>query len=144
MCVSEHHQSHPPRGGRGAKVNMERDQIPNEPLLPDDEQIIEPVEFTFGLKRRTFVQLMATGLMIAAAPLSTVAQQRGGGRRGGGGGGETRYLAARIHIGKDGIVTVLTGKVEMGQGSRGELTQAAAEELRVALDQIQLKRAWFR
>ena len=137
MCVSEHHQSHPPRGGRGAKVNMERDQIPNEPLLPDDEQIIEPVEFTFGLKRRTFVQLMATGLMIAAAPLSTVAQQRGGG-------GETRNLAARIHIGKDGIVTVLTGKVEMGQGSRGELTQAAAEELRVALDQIQLKRAWFR
>ena len=123
---------------------MERDQIPNEPLLPDDEQIIEPVEFTFGLKRRTFVQLMATGLMIAAAPLSTVAQQRGGGRRGGGGGGETRNLAARIHIGKDGIVTVLTGKVEMGQGSRGELTQAAAEELRVALDQIQLKRAWFR
>ena len=117
---------------------MQHDHIPNVPVLTDDEQIIEPVEFTFGLKRRTFVQLMATGLMIAAAPISSVAQQRGGDRRGGGGGGETRNLAARIHIGKDSIVTVLTGKVEMGQGSRGELTQAAAEELRVAVDQIQL------
>ena len=40
-------------------------------------------------------------------------------------------MSARLHIGKDGTITVLTGKVEMGQGSRAELTQAAAEELRV-------------
>lgn len=106
---------------------------PNE-LFIEDEQIIEPVGFRFGLKRRSFVQLVATGLMIAAAPLTSTAQQR---RRGGGGDGP-RNVWARIHVGKDGLVTVFVGKVEVGQGSRAELTQAAAEELHVPADRIQL------
>lgn len=38
---------------------------------------------------------------------------------------------ARIHTADDGTVTVLTGKIEMGQGSRTIVTQAVAEELRV-------------
>lgn len=115
---------------------MEREPIPYDPLLTEDEQIIEPVEFDFGLKRRTFMQFVATGLMIAAAPLSSLAQQRGGGRRDGG--GEPAKVSARIHVGKDGIITVLTGKVEVGQGLRAELTQAAAEELRVPAGQVQM------
>lgn len=116
---------------------MEREPIPYDPLLTEDEQIIEPVAFDFGLKRRTFVQLVTTGLMIAAAPLSSLAQQqRGGGRRGGG--EETRPVSARIHLGKDGVVTVMTGKVEVGQGARPEFAQAAAEELRLPAEQIQV------
>ena len=115
---------------------MSRDKLPNELLPLEDEQIIEPVEFDFGLKRRTFVQLVATGLMIVAAPVSSLAQQREGRRRGGG--GERSSLAGRLHIGKDGAITVFTGKVEMGQGARAELTQAAAEELRVGAEQLQL------
>ena len=47
-------------------------------------------------------------------------------------------LAARLHIGKDGLITVMTGKVECGQGARAELTQAAAEELRVDVDRVHL------
>ena len=47
-------------------------------------------------------------------------------------------LAARLHIGKDGPITVMTGKVECGQGARAELTQAAAEELRVDVDRVRL------
>jgi isoquinoline 1-oxidoreductase len=47
-------------------------------------------------------------------------------------------VAARLHIGKDGSITVMTGKVECGQGARAELTQAAAEELRVPASQIKL------
>ena len=47
-------------------------------------------------------------------------------------------LAARLHIGKDGNVTLLTGKVECGQGSRTELTEAAAEELRLPVDRVTL------
>ena len=69
-------------------------------------------------------------------------QRRGGGRRGGRGGGfagsGARTVSARVHIGKDGSITVMTGKVEAGQGSRTELTQAAAEELRVPVSRIQL------
>jgi len=115
---------------------MERDPLSNGLSLIEDEQIIEPVPFDFGLKRRTFVQIVTTGLMIAAAPISALAQQRGGGQRGGG--AETRPVSARIHIGRDGNVTVLTGKVEMGQGARAEFTQAAAEELRLRVEQIQV------
>jgi isoquinoline 1-oxidoreductase len=64
---------------------------------------------------------------------------RGGGegRRGGGRGGATT-VAARLHIARDGTITVMTGKVEGGQGARTELTQAAAEELRVAAGGIVL------
>ena len=47
-------------------------------------------------------------------------------------------IAARIHIGKDGAITVMTGKVEGGQGARTELTQAAAEELGLPPDRVRL------
>ena len=57
---------------------------------------------------------------------------RGRRRRGGGFGGRgPANVAARLHIDRDGAVTVMTSKVEAGQGSRAELTQAAAEELRL-------------
>ncbi|HEU0039484.1 MAG TPA: molybdopterin cofactor-binding domain-containing protein [Verrucomicrobiae bacterium] len=118
---------------------MKHEKSPIVPLPEDEDQIIEPVDFTFGLKRRSFVQLVATGLVIAAGPMPSFAQQRGGGRRGGGfGGAQIRNVWERVHIGKDGVVTLLAGKVEVGQGSRAEYTQAAAEELRVAANQIQL------
>ena len=90
------------------------------------------MDYNFGLKRRAFVQILGAGLLIAvSAP--ALAQRRGG--RGGGG---ARSIAARIHLGKDGTITVMVGKVEAGQGARTELSQAAAEELRVPLSQIQL------
>ncbi len=111
---------------------MKTDLVDND-NLPDEEQIIEPVRFSFGLNRRAFVQLVATGLVIATGPLPAVAQQQ---RRGGG--QSARNVGARLHIGKDGLITVLTGKVEVGQGSRAELSQAAAEELHVPVSQIQL------
>jgi len=38
-------------------------------------------------------------------------------------------LSTRFHVGDDGTVTLLTGKVELGQGSRAELTQVVAGEL---------------
>jgi isoquinoline 1-oxidoreductase len=116
-----------------------RDEILITVPTPEDEhQIIEPVEFDFGLPRRTFVQFVATGLMIVAAPWSTEAQERGERRGGRGGGGGTRNVWERIHIGKDGTITLLAGKVEVGQGSRAEYAQAAAEELRVPAEQVQV------
>ena len=109
---------------------MRDETLSTIPAPEDEHQIIEPVEFDFGLRRRTFVQLVATGLMIAVAPLPSYSQQAGGRRGGGGrGGGGTRNVWERIHIGKDGVITLLAGKVEVGQGSRAEYAQAAAEEL---------------
>ena len=101
----------------------------------------EPIaDNRFGLSRRGFVQILGAGLLIAVSDSSVMAQRRGRGGRGGGGffGAQIRNVSARVHIAKDGVITVLTGKVEAGQGSRAEITQAAAEELRVSADRVQL------
>jgi isoquinoline 1-oxidoreductase len=47
-------------------------------------------------------------------------------------------LSSRLHVGEDGTITVLTGKVECGQGIRTTLTQAAAEELHTAPGRVRL------
>jgi isoquinoline 1-oxidoreductase len=51
---------------------------------------------------------------------------------------EGRPLSSRLHLGEDGMVTVMTGKIEMGQGARAQLTQAAAEELRLPVSRVRL------
>src|SRR5438874_2640330 len=62
---------------------------------------------------------------------------RAAGARGASDGCTTRR-SARRHIGRDGTITVMTGKVEGGQGARAEITQAAAEELRMPAERVQL------
>src|SRR6187397_3198497 len=101
----------------------------NDLLIEDANQVFEPVGYDFGLSRRTFVQVLGAGLLIAtAAPIArgqdAPAKQRGegGGRRGGASGGRPVPIDARLHIGRDGTITVLSGKVEGGQGSRGQIT----------------------
>jgi len=86
------------------------------------------------LSRRAFVQVLGAGLLITVTEGSSFAQRRGG-RRGSRG---AQNVAARLHINEDGTITVMTGKVEEGQGSRAQLTQAAAEELRVGVAKIRL------
>ena len=68
---------------------------------------------------------------MVAAP-HAIAQQSA--RRPGGfsRGGQNARIADRLHIGVDGTVTVLTGKVEVGQGARTQVCQAVAEELRLS------------
>ena len=109
----------------------------DSPLVPDEyQEPIERVDYDFGLNRRSFVQFLSTGLLILTNASPALAQRRGGtGRR------PPPNLGARIHLGKDGSITVLTGKVEAGQGARAELTLAAAEELRVEPNSIQLTMA---
>src|SRR4051812_33936844 len=108
----------------------------NESVELAYREMVKRVGYDFGLKRRSFMQLLGAGLVIAGA--APALAQRSGKRGGGFGGGGAKTVGARIHFGKDGSITVLVGKVEGGQGARAELTQAAAEELRVAADKIQL------
>jgi isoquinoline 1-oxidoreductase len=88
--------------------------------------------YAFDVDRREFVQILGAGLIIVAAA-DTAKAQRGGrtARR------EER-LSQRFHLGEDGVITVLTSKVEVGQGARTQITQAAAEELRLQVDRIRL------
>src|SRR5437588_12498034 len=105
---------------------MKTNQKPLDPVPLDVEELSEKVSSDSGFSRRNFVQVLGAGLMVAVSAGPALAQRSGGGGRGGG--GRTRNVAARIHIGKDGTITVMSSKVEMGQGARAELTQAAAEE----------------
>src|ERR1035441_6616718 len=85
------------------------------------------------VNRREFLEIAGAGLLIvAAAPLADA--QRGGGAGAGGAG----TLETRLHIGEDGFITVLSGKIEEGQGALTELAMAAAEELRVPLDRVRM------
>jgi isoquinoline 1-oxidoreductase len=106
-----------------------------ETLPAEYDEPLERVGYDFGLRRRGFVQLLGAGLLIAVSAPPALAQRSG---RGGFGGSGARTIGARLHLGKDGSITVFTGKVEAGQGARAELTQAAAEELRVPAGRIQL------
>lgn len=110
------------------KPNPETTEI--EPL--SSEETTESLDYSFALNRRAFVQVLGAGLLISTV-LPVLAQQRSSR-----GNARPQSVASRIHLGQDGVITVLTGKIEMGQGARAELSQAAAEELRVPVSQIQM------
>jgi isoquinoline 1-oxidoreductase len=101
------------------------------------EELIERTGYDFGLSRRSFVKVLGAGLLISVS-LPALAQESGARGRGDFMGTGAKSLGARIHLGADGSITVLSGKVEAGQGARTELSQAAAEELRVAVGRIQM------
>jgi CO/xanthine dehydrogenase Mo-binding subunit len=98
------------------------------------DELVQRVDYDFGLSRRSFAKILGAGLLIAVSIPPALAQESG--RRTASAG--ARNLAARIHLGKDGIITVLAGKVEGGQGSRTEMAQAAAEELGVPMSLVQM------
>ena len=76
--------------------------------------------------RREFLEAAGAGLLIVAFEPAAGAQSRPG----------AGTLEARLHIGAGGRFTLLTGKIEEGQGARTELAMAAAEELRVPRERI--------
>lgn len=89
----------------------------------------EAPRYVFTLTRRAFLQAAGVGLMIAAVlrpgAFGTAFAQ-------------SERAVNRLHIGTDGMVTVFTGKVEVGQGARSQIAQAAAEELRLPMAQIRV------
>jgi CO/xanthine dehydrogenase Mo-binding subunit len=97
---------------------------------PERYELHEPPYYQFELSRREFAQILGAGIIISMTSPIAFAQ------RAGGGGGRPTDLGDRLHIGADGVITVFTSKVEVGQGSRTQLTQAAAEELRVPVQRI--------
>lgn len=97
---------------------------------PERYELQEGPHYRFKLNRREFVQVLGAGILISVAGRSIVAQRFRNDR--------AIELSDRLHIGEDGTMTVLTGKVEVGQGSRTQLAQAAAEELHVSLNSIRL------
>ncbi len=110
---------------------MIEDTSTKEMLKNLRSEFVEEPSSEIKLSRRTFVQMLGAGLLITVTEGVSLGQRRSRG-------GRSITVAARLHLNQDGTITVMTGKVEEGQGPRAQLTQAAAEELRVAVDQIRL------
>ncbi len=103
----------------------------------DRHELVEPARYRFALERRAFLRVfgaMGGGLAVVAA-MPARGQESG---RGGARGSAAADVAAWLHVGADGRVTVCTGKTEIGQNIRTSLAQAVAEELRVPLDTISM------
>jgi isoquinoline 1-oxidoreductase subunit beta len=108
------------------------------PPFDSEGQSLDCMAYDFGLSRRAFVKSLGAGLFIAVSlPALSQTQESGQRSRNTFLGSGARNLAARIHLGTDGSITVLAGKVEGGQGARAELSQAAAEELGVPINHVQ-------
>ncbi|MGV8039244.1 MAG: molybdopterin cofactor-binding domain-containing protein [Thermoanaerobaculaceae bacterium] len=83
-----------------------------------------------GIDRRELLVTVGGGIvvLIVGGPSSLLAQRRA----------YPTDLNAYLRIGADGRVTVLTGKIEMGQGVMTSQAQMVAEELRVPLEAIDM------
>ncbi|HTQ38650.1 MAG TPA: molybdopterin cofactor-binding domain-containing protein [Pirellulales bacterium] len=150
-----HHEAQQPRSNplpQGEGMNngdgLFIQAVPDPVALAYDEPV-DRIQFNFGINRRRVLQTLGAGLLIAVTEplwaqeneedaLRREATQRKAGGKGGGRGGAPAKVSARLHIGNEGTVTLLTGKVECGQGSRTEFAEAAAEELRLPVSAITL------
>jgi len=109
----------------------------SSPLEPERYELNAPPIYHFEVDRREFFKFLGAGVLIVCLLKDSRAQESGGDKR-----AQSvslpKEVAAWLHIGEDGGVTVYTGKVEMGQNIRTSLTQAVAEELRVPVEKIQM------
>ena len=101
----------------------------DEMFEPERAELGEKPRYRFKLNRRHFLEVTGAGLLITAMVEVAPGQRRRG---------EPVTLATRLHIAEDGTVTILTGKVEIGQGSRTQITQAAAEEMGIPAEEVRL------
>jgi isoquinoline 1-oxidoreductase len=90
------------------------------------------------MKRRDFFKILGGGIVVILIPDDSDAQESGGGRRRGLNEPNPTELSAWLHIGENGIVTVYTGKVEVGQNARTSLSQAVAEELHTPVASVRM------
>jgi isoquinoline 1-oxidoreductase len=121
-------------------ITTEIDRDREMEIEPERYELREQAAYDFELSRRGFLKTLGGGILVCYLANTASAQPPGGGRRrgSGGGSGAPQDIAAWLHVGQDGRITVYTGKAEVGQNIRTSLTQVVAEELHVAPSSIQL------
>ena len=106
-------------------------QIENDALAPEQYELTTPLDFTFHMNRRTFLQSLGSGLAVTFTFGNALGEVLKGDLK-----DSEDQLSAWIHVGSDNIVTVFTGKAEVGQNIRTSFAQIVAEELEVSVDKI--------
>ena len=88
----------------------------------------------FPINRRELLGL----IIVVLAPAGDLKAQRGESGRMRGRENAPQQVNAWLQIGEDGMVTVFTGKVEVGQNARTSLTQGVADELSTPVSSVRL------
>ena len=108
-------------------------------LEPERYEFAESAAYHFDFDRRQFLKVFGGGIFIFVKLDDALeAQETGGQPLPGFGDPLPNDLGAWLHVGEDGVTTVYTGKVEVGQNVRTSLAQAVADELRLPMESVQL------
>jgi isoquinoline 1-oxidoreductase len=112
----------------------------HEKFVPEPEryELSSSALHHFSLQRRDFFKVMGAGIAIFTVAGNAVSAQESGARRGHRDEDRPKDISSWLHINDDGIVTVFTGKVEVGQNTRTTLAQSVADELRVPLASVRM------
>ena len=107
------------------------------PLEPERYELNAPPAYRFEVDRREFFKFLGAGILIVGVLKNAHALQESGAVR------RTdeslpKEIGAWLHLGENGVVTVYTGKVEVGQNIRTSLSQCVAEELHLPVSRIQM------
>lgn len=100
-------------------------------IAPEQYELREEPSYSFKMNRRTFFEVLGSGVAVTftisksfgSSLLDTAPEEQ---------------IAAWIHIGENGQVTIYTGKAEVGQNIRTSLAQIVAEELSVPMEKIDM------
>ncbi len=103
---------------------------------PERYELTEAPRHRFELQRRDFFKFVGGGVavLVSASGKALAQEARGAGQRGTP--AIPQEISAWLHIGENDVITVFTGKVELGQNARTSLAQLVADELHVALPKI--------
>ena len=116
---------------------MENPDHSQHPFEPTCDELPGKSNYNFKLDRRKFFKITGGGLIVAFVlkDLVSFADKTGHSEPSSIAAGD---VDAWIHIGKDGIVSVYTGKVEVGQNIRTSLSQIVSEEIMVPLASVKM------
>src|SRR5687767_7767408 len=116
---------------------MDNTDYSHHPFEPTPDELPKKSNYHFELDRRKFFKIAGGGLIVAFVIKDLVSSA-----------GKTTLIQpspiaagdvdAWIHIDKDGVVSVYTGKVEVGQNIRTSLSQIVSEELMVPIASIKM------
>jgi isoquinoline 1-oxidoreductase len=117
---------------------MTQSHFPDSPFEPERYELTEELRYQFELDRRDFFKYLGGGVLVFLALGEADAWQPPPRRERLFGGGLPKEIGAFLHISETGVVTVATGKVEVGQNIRTSLAQVVAEELHLSVAAIGL------
>lgn len=103
----------------------------NIPVAPEQYELQEEPRYHFNMDRRAFFHVLGSGVAIAFTLTNGFAKTVTGTA-------PEDQVAAWIHVGETGQVTIFTGKAEVGQNIRTSLAQIVAEELPVLMNKIDM------